>query len=164
MLATEDRADLCVSILHSLPEITAAATPEEHGRAFLRPLLHRMVRFLGSGEQTEPVAPDSSVCPNCDAPTDASRSPYCSVQCRQVSGYVRRFRAAIEDGSIEQTTRQEALGGFLWGLHGGYPLRQKLVPPRVLAKVIERCGGVCAVCGEPATEVEHAPRADGGSG
>jgi hypothetical protein len=60
------------------------------------------------------------------------------------------------DGSAFDPARQVGLGQALWHLQGGgYPLRQRLVPPKVLAKVIERDGGRCAECGEPATEVDH---------
>jgi hypothetical protein len=76
--------------------------------------------------------------------------------CRETAGFVRQFRASVESGQIFDPERQAALGQSLWNLQGGgFPRRQMMVPKRVIAKVIERDGGKCSVCGGPATEIEH---------
>jgi hypothetical protein len=73
-----------------------------------------------------------------------------------MAAFVRQFRASLADGSLLDPQRQVGMGQALWHLQGGgFPLRQRLVPPKVLAKVIERHGGLCAVCGAPAIEIDH---------
>lgn len=101
-----------------------------------------------------PTRPDT--CPNCGMETDSERSPYCSVKCREIAGFVRQVRAAIASGAIDDSERQMALGQVLWGLlGGGYPLRIAQVQPRAIAMVMKRTEGRCEICKAPATTIDH---------
>ncbi len=73
-----------------------------------------------------------------------------------MAAFVRQFRSHVADGSIFEIERQFGSGqALVFLLGGGYPRRQNMVPARVIAKVIERDGGVCQACGAPATEIDH---------
>ena len=147
--------------LDQLPPLGGGATLEEEARAVLRPLVERALAM----PHAETVLGSPETCPNCGQACGSLRTPYCSIECKEISGFVRRFRIALTSGAILDPAKQTFFGEVLWKLEvGGYPLRQPLVPPKVVAKVIERDGGVCSVCGSPASEVDHAFRADGGSG
>lgn len=123
-------------------------------RAVLRPVVDRVCSLLG--QKAEAVVPDPSTCPNCDAVVSSTRSPYCSDFCREQAAFVRQFRKSVAEESIFDVERQMGMGQALWNLQGGgFPRRQTMVPVKVLAKVIERDGGVCQVCGAPATEIDH---------
>ena len=96
------------------------------------------------------------MCPNCGGPAASLRSPYCSDSCREEAALVRQTRSALEEGAILDRDRQIALGQKLWHiLGGGYPLRQSLILPRTHAQVMARADGNCAVCGAPATAIDH---------
>lgn len=69
---------------------------------------------------------------------------------------MRQARAALAKGTITDPERQMALGQQLWRvLGGGLPARRDLIPPKVLTRILEKKGGRCEVCGEPATTVDH---------
>lgn len=104
----------------------------------------------------EPQPKNFGSCPNCGKPESSPRTPYCSEECRLTAAFVRQFRAATANGSIFERDKQIRLGQALWSLQGGgYPLRQMLIPEKTLAQVLTRSGGVCYVCGGPASEVDH---------
>ncbi|HLK16988.1 MAG TPA: hypothetical protein VKT78_19440 [Fimbriimonadaceae bacterium] len=127
---------------------------EEQARALLRLLTNATIE--GIARPAEPVPEDPKCCPNCDAPCSLTRSPYCSTRCREISGFVRQFRAGLADGAILDPERQVAFGQNLWQLlGGGLPLRKHLIPDKVIAQVIAKQGGTCAHCSAPATTVEH---------
>ena len=136
--------------LAELPNFCDAVDPELRIRGVVRLLLE---------SPDVPVATlpyDPATCPNCGKPGASDRSPYCGERCRAEAAFVRQTRSAISRGEILDPERQRGIGQALWNLQGGgFPLRQSMVPPRVIAKVIEREGSKCAVCGEPATEVDH---------
>jgi hypothetical protein len=84
------------------------------------------------------------------------RSPYCSESCREIAGFVRQFRTGLQLGWILEHDKQVALGQVLWhALGGGRPLRVAISPPKAIEKAIKRDQGLCQVCGEPATTVDH---------
>jgi hypothetical protein len=135
-----------------LPRFSETDDPDERIRSVLRPLVERALQ----ADSSVPIAADPATCPNCGKPTGLERSPYCSAFCREQSAYVRRFRGSIQNGLIFDPDRQAALGTALWSLQGGgFPRRQLMIPEKVVAKVIARDGGVCAVCGTPANGVDH---------
>ncbi|MCC7231145.1 MAG: hypothetical protein IT203_12190 [Fimbriimonadaceae bacterium] len=99
---------------------------------------------------------DHRGCANCGEETPNPRSPYCSDLCKETAAFVRQMRSALGNDLPSNRQRQIALGQKLWHLlGGGYPIRESLVPQRVVAKVIEREGGKCQGCGAPATRIDH---------
>ncbi len=123
---------------------------ESQTRALLLPLLARKAK------SQPPVPADSSTCPNCSKASEDPRTPYCSDHCKEMAAFVRQFRAAVAEGTILEPEKQMMMGQKLWAVAiGGYPMRQTLVPAKVIAKVIEREGGKCQMCGAPATEIDH---------
>lgn len=121
-------------------------------RLVLNPLITRALK----GYSIQIVNNSASTCPNCGVPFVDGRTPYCSERCKEIAAFVRQFRAAVAEGSIFNPEKQAMMGQKLWAVTvGGYPMRQTLVPPKVVAKVIERDGGKCQICGAPATELDH---------
>jgi hypothetical protein len=141
-------------VLADLPQIGSGGDGQEQIRAVLRPLIERAIV---AGPNAPPIPdPDHLGCPNCGSPTDSVKSPYCSDRCRLMSAFIRQFRASLADQSILQPERQAGMGQAFWSfLGGGYPHRQQMVPKRVVMRVIERDGGLCTLCGAPATEIDH---------
>ena len=142
-------------LLEELPRMEEATSPDEQIRAALRPVIERAA-VLAEVPQPEPYAEDPASCPNCGAPHLAERSPYCSPLCRDTAAMVRQLRNWIANGDLSDTERQAGMGQALWSLQGGgYPRRQSMVTAKVISKVIERDGGICSICGAPATEIDH---------
>ncbi len=138
------------SLAQSLPEL-AHADLESDARGLLRLVVQAAVESGGG----IPVATDAGLCPNCDAPTAADRSPYCGEFCRDQAALVRQIRAGVPS-SLLDPERQIAVGQSLWHLlGGGYPLRQSLVPERARLLVISKNGGLCEACGRSATQIDH---------
>lgn len=134
----------------ALREAGGSDDPRDVMRASLLPLIDA----IGSAGRLGPS--DRGGCANCGCSVGSTRSSYCSNACRQMAAFIRRFRAAMGDGSIRDPERQAALAQALWSLlGGGYPVRQLLIPSAAKARVIARDGGKCQVCGAPATEVDH---------
>jgi hypothetical protein len=143
------------NLLGVLPKPGQSGVPQTEIRAVLSPLLERVIETRRSPAPL-PLPAEPSTCPNCGGAATSPRSPYCGPACRDTASFVRQFRHAVADGSIFDSERQIALGQALWRLQGGgFPHRQSLVPARIVAKVIERDGGVCSLCGAPATEIDH---------
>ncbi len=137
-----------------IPRLDPASDPVDQIRAALHPLLDAIQDPALAEPVILPVDPNS--CPNCGCPASSTRSPYCGDACREESAFVRQFRVSLAGGTLFDPERQRGTGQALWHLViGGYPQRQTLVPKRTVAKVIERHEGKCAVCGEPATEIDH---------
>jgi len=158
-LATRDTLD---QLLALLPSVGFSDDPDEQTRAVLKPLIERAVELRladarGNGDGLgRAIELNAGACPNCETPTASSRTPYCCVDCKETAAFVRQIRAAIADGSILNLERQMNFGQKWWSLQGGgYPRRQLMVPAKTIAKVIARDGGVCAICGAPATEIDH---------
>ncbi|MFI5384919.1 MAG: hypothetical protein ACHQ50_02255 [Fimbriimonadales bacterium] len=150
-----EQGDPFARLLSALPVAGTSDNADEQTRAVLFPLIERAARLGCAGAFTT-IPPDPSTCPNCGGPAKSERSPYCSRICRETAAFVRQFRSSIADGSIFDEERQMNLGQKLWSLQGGgFPRRQLMVPAKTVAKVIARDGGVCTVCGAPATEIDH---------
>lgn len=134
-----------------LPPFGAPDDPDEAIRSALRPLVER-----ARVTENVPLPEDPLTCPNCGSPTSSERSPYCGTKCREMAAFIRQFRACMMDGSVFDIERQKGLGQALWSVQGGgFPRRQLMIEPKIVAKVIAKQGGVCAQCGAPATEVDH---------
>ncbi len=117
-------------------------------------LIERAVALPGS--DPPPPKEDPTICPNCGTTVTSDASPYCGISCREQAAFVRQLRRCLADGSIRDRERQTSLGQVLWHLlGGGYPLRQRLVTPRTWQQLLKRDGGVCQVCGVPATTFDH---------
>jgi hypothetical protein len=146
-----------VRLSQALPPASEAITAEDietRARAVLAILVDRILAVPSEG--SSPIESDPATCPNCDAVADSARSPYCGTACRETAAFVRQFRTGLADGQIFDSERQMALGQVLWHLiGGGRPLRQHLVPPRNREQVLKRDGGVCKICGAPATTIDH---------
>ena len=152
-LMVEEDAAVTLTVIETLPQSSASNDADTEMRAVLRNLL---VRVAAAPREAAPVAADPRTCPNCGASCESLKAPYCSTMCKGTAAFVRQVRKAIRVQTILEPERQVGIGEALWSLQGGgFPRRQRLVPKRVLAKVIERDGGVCSVCGGPATEVDH---------
>lgn len=126
--------------------------PRRQARLFLQEFLmqERPVEFTKLD-----VTPN--LCPNCGAPCDNDKSPYCDEQCREEAAFVRQLRRALAEDALSDADRQVAFGQTLWHvLGGGYPVRTALVPPKAVQRVLDRDGGKCQVCEGPATTVDHA--------
>lgn len=144
-------------LAEALPEVKilgADARVEDQARA----VLHFVVDPIVSAafDPLALVEPDASLCPNCDKPSSSTKTPYCGTTCRNVAGFVRQFRGALADGSLMEPERQEAIGQVFWYLAGGgRPLRQELVLERTRTAIFKKGNGLCAVCGAPATCIDH---------
>lgn len=104
----------------------------------------------------QPFAPQPPACPNCGGVRLNLKSPYCGERCKEEAAWVRQARAALANGMLADPERQKALGQQLWRvLGGGLPARRDLIPPKTLVRILEKKGGRCEVCGEPATTVDH---------
>lgn len=119
-------------------------------RAVLSLLFDRQIKPV------EPLPQNPLSCPNCDRLEPSIRTPYCSDECKEESAFVRQFRMGVHEQSILDLERQAALGQKLWHvLKGGYPRRVELVPPKALAKILDREGQKCQECGALATTIDH---------
>jgi len=81
---------------------------------------------------------------------------YCSEGCSEEAKSVRYVRRCIRDARIERPDVREAVEIRL-GLvvSGGYPERERHVPPAIRKAVIARDGGRCQMCGRPGTDMDH---------
>src|SRR5947209_2631285 len=144
-------------LLAALPPpdaLTSSAVGEEQIRAALARLVVRAIKSGAAG--CEPILANPGECPNCGVVVTSTRTPYCSEHCRLMSAFIRQFRNALSTGAAFDVERQVGMGQALWKLQGGgYPLRQRLVTPKALAQIIARHGGVRAVCGGPASAIDH---------
>ena len=137
----------------SLPEI-GSGDIADNARASLRYIVEPIAADAVAISQAQDI--DPLTCPNCGCPIELTRSPYCSVLCKESSAFVRQFRAGIVDGTVFDHERQIAFGQNLWFLlGGGRPLRQFLIPPKTRLQVFERSDYKCTLCGAEATEIDH---------
>ena len=97
-------------------------------------------------------------CANCARQIIARSSlkVYCSDLCSQVASFIRYFRGANADGRLWLPDVREALGIKLAHIAaGGYSESDRRLSDEQRAAVIERDGGICQVCGEPASDIDH---------
>ena len=149
------KSETLKKLAEELPSVELLDSVESDIEARTRSVLALLVGLEIDGDTT-PVSLCPTTCPNCDTVVGSTRSPYCGDACREISAFVRQFRAGVEEETIFDPLRQAALGQKLWYvLGGGYPRREPLVPARVILKVIEREGGHCQECGAKATTIDH---------
>lgn len=138
--------------LPALPTCDGGETVENQARGTLRFIIEPALK----SEQRPAIAVDPRLCPNCDHPSSASRTPYCCDHCKESAAFVRQFRSALSDGMALDPDRQLALGQKFWHLAGGgYPFRLTLAPPSALKQVQKRTSGLCEICGNPASTYDH---------
>jgi 5-methylcytosine-specific restriction endonuclease McrA len=91
----------------------------------------------------------SGACANCDSLALTVRTPlFCSQRCRQAAELVRYVRACRSDGRDQLPDVKEAIRTKMaMVLGGGYPERERQVPPEIWAEVFNRAGGRCESCG-----------------
>ena len=143
------------SLASMIPRPGESQVMDDQMRAVLRPLIDRILHDIRDQDCSR-VEPNPRLCPNCDVPVESLKSPYCSPHCKEMCGFIRQFRGSFENAQILDPERQIGLAQAFWNMQGGgFPRRQAMVTPKIIAKVIEREGGKCARCGAPATEVEH---------
>ena len=152
-----DTNAILVRLAEALPSSTEMAAGEDidiQARAALALLVERA---LGLSETAfVAVSCDPSTCPNCEAACTSPRSPYCSCECREESGFVRQVRSALASGVAFDLEKQATLGQNLWRLlGGGFPRRQRLVTDKERARLFKRNEGKCETCGASATTFDH---------
>jgi 5-methylcytosine-specific restriction endonuclease McrA len=96
-------------------------------------------------------------CINCDAPLVGGKPRlYCGDLCDQTAHTIRYARRVIADGRWQQDDVREAIRTQMaMILGGGYPARARALTTAERHAIIERDGGRCRLCDEPATEVDH---------
>jgi hypothetical protein len=82
---------------------------------------------------------------------------YCSDVCHQTLKLIHYGRAVVADGRIKRDpTIAEAIQMRIAQiLGGGYHEGLRRVPPALRAEIFERDGGMCVLCGAPATQIDH---------
>jgi len=81
---------------------------------------------------------------------------YCDDRCRQVLKLVHYGRRAFRDGRIEDPLVMEAIQMRIAHiLGGGYHQTARRLSPATRQAVLSRDGGLCQICGQPATDIDH---------
>lgn len=81
---------------------------------------------------------------------------FCSQLCRDEAKWVRYVRKCTADGRIDDPDVREAIQiRRAHILSGGYDARGRRLSDDVRARVIERAGGLCEMCGRPGEEIDH---------
>lgn len=96
-------------------------------------------------------------CANCMSPLPQRVDGlFCTEFCQGTAKLVRYWRGVNADGRVHQPDIQDALRVRIahW-LAGGYPERERSLPPAVREQVKERDQGLCRGCGEPGQEIDH---------
>ena len=88
-------------------------------------------------------------CVSCGGPDVTVESPlFCSERCKEAAGLVRYVRACQRDGRDPQADVLEAIRmKMAHVLGGGYPGRERVVPPETRAEVLQRARHRCEICG-----------------
>jgi 5-methylcytosine-specific restriction endonuclease McrA len=91
----------------------------------------------------------SGACANCDSLSVTIKGPlFCSEGCRQAAELVRYVRACRRDGRALIPDVKEAIRmRMAMVLAGGYPEKERQVPPAIRAAIFQRAGGRCENCG-----------------
>ena len=97
-------------------------------------------------------------CANCDSVLEIeNQTLFCGEFCTQVASFVRYARRVVRDpvrsGDAEVKEAIRTRMAILIG--GGYPERARRLNDDQRAAIIERDGGKCVRCGEPANEIDH---------
>lgn len=94
-------------------------------------------------------------CPNCDQVFKETKL-YCSEACAQEAEFVRYVRRCRKDGRYFQPDVQLAIRiRRAHILAGGYSKRARRLLQGIRNVVKERDGGVCQICGQPGSEIDH---------
>ncbi|HEA65173.1 MAG TPA: HNH endonuclease [Candidatus Aminicenantes bacterium] len=97
-------------------------------------------------------------CVNCDRviPWNRRIKLFCSDICREEADFVRYVRSCKKDGRIERTDVQETIQiMFAHIASGGYPRKERHIPKQLREAVIARFNGLCAICGNPGSDIDH---------
>ena len=97
-------------------------------------------------------------CLNCDKKFRSGKLAklYCSELCKQEAKFIRYARACFRDGRIEKPDVLEAIQIRLAFIMGeGYSERDRYLPKSLRKKVFQKHDGQCAICGNPATDIDH---------
>ena len=109
------------------------------------------------GTTERKAEPTGALCFNCDA---AMEKPdlFCGELCTQEASFVRYVRNVRQqdrekDEDIEYVIRVR----MAHILNGGYPEKEREIPPVVRQQVIARANGMCEAqaCGKPGTDIDH---------
>jgi len=105
------------------------------------------------------VAPRLTVhCVECEKTVRLTGYPrvYCSDKCRQVLKLVHYGRRVYRDGRIEDPLVRDAIQMRIAHiLGGGYHETERKLTPQTRKAVLGRDHGVCQICGQPATDIDH---------
>jgi len=103
------------------------------------------------------AAAPGPLCFNCDAAMDKP-DLFCGELCTQEASFVRYVRNVRQQGrdkdeDIEYVIRVR----MAHILNGGYPEKEREIPPAVREQVIARATGMCEArgCGKPGTDIDH---------
>jgi 5-methylcytosine-specific restriction endonuclease McrA len=81
---------------------------------------------------------------------------YCSDKCRQVLKLIHYGRRVFRDGRIEDPLVLEAIQMRIAHiLGGGYHETERRLPPQIREAVLACDHGVCQICGQSATDIDH---------
>jgi len=104
---------------------------------------------------TKKITRKSFECYNCGKRFRKPRL-FCSDLCRQEAKLVRYVRSCQKDGRINQEDVIEAIQiKFAHILSGGYPAKNRYLSQSIRTRVIEQAKGLCQLCGEQGTEIDH---------
>lgn len=99
-------------------------------------------------------------CVNCDQVFVVSKHAtlYCSQRCRQDAKLIRYVRACLKDGRTNDPLVLEAIErrfAFAYSEKGYYDEKARQVSDLKRQQVIERDEGLCQLCGDVGTEIDH---------
>lgn len=102
----------------------------------------------------------AGLCANCETPLEPvpTITLFCGAYCKGWAKDVRYFRATYDDGrAFFDPLVAEALRTRMAHLVvGGYPEKDRQLPPELRREVLARNGGLCATCNRrPSVEVDH---------
>ncbi len=81
---------------------------------------------------------------------------FCGEKCKQTAALVRYGRSARSDGRLHDPDVRTAINIKLnMVMHGGYPESERRLTPKQREDIFTRDGGLCRVCGAPATSIDH---------
>lgn len=95
-------------------------------------------------------------CANCDQPLAGQPRLYCSEVCQQTAITVRYWRRVMADGRIKRGDVVDAIKMRMAHiLAGGYPSKERSLPPELREAVKIRDMDKCRSCGSLGDEIDH---------
>ena len=99
-------------------------------------------------------------CVNCgrDFLSGSKLSPNCSLRCKAESKAVRYARKKFAQyplGQIPADIVEAMKIKYAFAMSGGYDDQARRLSPETRAAVVERDGGICALCGSTGQEIDH---------